>query len=66
MIFAAGIATELADGKDIPAVYGLGEAGLFDEFFFLEQFEFNNLFAGLDPKSKDRESPVPFMTIIYI
>ena len=29
----AGIAKDLADGKDIPEVYGLGEAGLFDEFF---------------------------------
>ena len=30
----AGIAKELAEGKDIPEVYGLGEAGLFDEFFY--------------------------------
>jgi len=22
------------DGQDIPEVYGLGEAGLFDEFFY--------------------------------
>jgi len=28
----AGIAKELAGGKDIPKIYGLGEAGLFDEF----------------------------------
>ena len=35
----AGIAKDLADGKDISEVYSLGEAGLFDEFFyFLEQF----------------------------
>lgn len=62
-----GIASDLADGQDIPEVYGLGEAGLFDEFFyFLESFGFNKLFAGLDPKSKKRESPVPFMAIIYI
>ena len=34
----AGIAKDLAEGKDISEVYGLGEAGLFDEFFyFLEQ-----------------------------
>ena len=25
-----------ADGDDIPEVYGLGEAGLFDEFFYLQ------------------------------
>ncbi len=63
----AGIASDLAAGKDIPEVYGLGEAGLFDEFFyFLESFGFHALLAGLDPKSKKRESPVPFMAIIYI
>ena len=63
----AGIARELADGKDIPEVYGLGEAGLFDEFFyFLDHFGFKDLFLGLDPKSKERESPVPFNAIIYI
>jgi len=28
----AGIANDLAEGKDIPEVYGLGEAGLFDEW----------------------------------
>lgn len=63
----AGIARELADGEDIPEVYGLGEAGLFDEFFyFLEHFGFKDLFMGLDPKSKERESSVPFIAIIYI
>ena len=63
----AGIANDLADGKDIPEVYGLGEAGLFDEFFyFLEHFGIVNLFAGLDPKSKERKSSVPFMAVIYI
>jgi hypothetical protein len=63
----AGIAKNLADGKDIPEVYGLGEAGLFDEFFcFLDQFGFKDLFMGLDPKSKKRESKVPFMAVIYI
>ncbi len=63
----AGIARELADGEDIPEVYGLGEAGLFDEFFcFLEQFGFKELFARLDPKSKKRESTVSFTAIIYI
>jgi len=60
----ASIASDLAEGKDIPEVYGLGEAGLFDEFFyFLEFFGFNDLLAGLDPKSKKRESPMPFMAI---
>jgi hypothetical protein len=63
----AGIAKNLADGKDIPEVYGLGEAGLFDEFFcFLDQFGFKDLFMGLDPRSKKRESKVPFMAVIFI
>ncbi|MEA2102304.1 MAG: hypothetical protein U9P80_06990 [Thermodesulfobacteriota bacterium] len=30
----AGITKELAEGKDIQEVYGLGEVSLFDEFFF--------------------------------
>lgn len=63
----SGIAQDLADGKDIPEVYGLGEAGLFDEFFcFLDQFGIQELFMGLDPKSKKRESGVPFSAVILI
>ena len=63
----AGIARELAEGDDIPEVYGLGEAGLFDEFFyFLDHFGFKDLFLGLEPKSKKRKSPVNFNAIIYI
>jgi len=30
----SGIAKDLAEGKDISEVYGLGEAALFDEFFY--------------------------------
>ncbi|NIA31857.1 MAG: transposase [Actinobacteria bacterium] len=63
----AGIAKELAEGKDIPEVYGLGEAGLFDEFFyFLDRFGFTSLFTRLEPKAKKRNSPVPFMRIIFV
>jgi len=63
----AGIAQELANGDDIPEVYGLGEAALFDEFFyFLDHFGFKDLFMGLDPKTKKRQSPVAFTAIIYI
>jgi len=63
----AGIAKNLADGKDIQEVYGLGEAGLFDEFFcFLDEFGFKDLFLGLDPDSKKRKSKVPFMAVIFI
>jgi len=36
-----GLAKDLAEGKDIPEVYGLGEAGLFDNFFyFLDKLNF--------------------------
>ena len=43
----AGIARELADGNDIPEVYGLGEAGLFDEFFYFpDHFGFKDLLHG--------------------
>ncbi len=63
----SGIAQDLADGKDIPEVYGLGEASLFDEFFhFLEHFGFKDLLVGIDPKSKKRNSKVPFAPIILI
>jgi len=63
----AGIAKNLADGNDIPEVYGLGEAGLFDEFFcFLDEFGFKDLFMGIEPISKKRKSKVPFMAVIFI
>jgi len=63
----AGIAKDLADGKDISEVYGLGEAGLFDEFFyFLEQFGIMDLFVKLDPKITKRESNVKFPSVILI
>ncbi len=63
----AGIAANLAAGEDIPEVYGLGEAGLFDEFFcFLATFGFDKLLEKLDPKDKKRKSKVPFIGVIYI
>jgi hypothetical protein len=63
----AGIAKDLADGNDISEVYGLGEAGLFDEFFyFLEQFGIMELFNKLDPKITIRESNVKFPAVILI
>lgn len=63
----AGIAKDLADGKDISEVYGLGEAGLFDEFFyFLEQFGIMELFIKLDPKITKRQSNVKFPAVILI
>lgn len=63
----AGIAKDLADGKDISEVYGLGEAGLFDEFFyFLQQFRIMDLFMKLDPQITQRESNVKFPAVILI
>jgi hypothetical protein len=63
----AGIAKDLAEGKDISEVYGLGEAGLFDEFFyFLDQFGIMELFTKLDPKITKRESSVKFPAVILI
>jgi len=63
----AGIAKDLAEGKDISEVYGVGEAGLFDEFFyFLEQFKILDLFFKLDPNSSQRQSNVHFPAVILI
>jgi len=63
----AGIAKDLADGKDIAEVYGLGEVGLFDEFFyFLDQFGIMDLLTRLDPKITKRESNVKFPAVILI
>jgi hypothetical protein len=63
----AGIGKDLADGKDISEVYGLGEAGLFDEFFyFLDHFGFKSLFMSLDPMNRERCSNVNFPAVIFI
>jgi len=63
----AGIAKNLADGQDIPEVYGLGEAGLFDEFFcFLDEFGIKDLFMGIEPIYKKRKCKVPFIAVIFI
>jgi hypothetical protein len=63
----AGIAQNLADGQDIPEVYGLGEAGLFDEFFcFLEELGITKHFEKMDPKCQKRQCGVSFLSIIMI
>jgi Transposase DDE domain len=63
----AGIAKDLAEGKDICEVYGLGEAGLFDEFFyFLDQFGIMDLFLRLDPQHTQRTSNITFPAVILI
>jgi hypothetical protein len=62
-----GISQELAAGNDISEVYGLGEAGLFDEFFyFLDTFGIMQLFLKLDPKTQQRQSNVKFPAVILI
>lgn len=63
----AGIAKDLAEGKEISEVYGLGEAGLFDEYFyFLEELGVMDLFMGLDPQKSQRTSNVKFPAVILI
>ena len=63
----AGIATSLAEGKDIQEIYGLGEAALFDEFFcFLDVFGIKDLAMKLKPKIKKRETDINFLTVFYI
>ncbi len=62
-----GIAQDLAEGNDISEVYGLGEAGLFDEFFyFLEELGFMGSFLQLDPGNTQRTSNVKFPAVILI
>jgi hypothetical protein len=62
-----GITRDLSQGKDIPEVYGLGEAGLFDEFFcFLDEFKISDLFSLLMPPPKKRGSNVIFSTVLLI
>jgi len=63
----AGIAKEMADGKEIEEIYGLGEAALFDEFFcFLSHFGIADLALKLKPKIKKRETDINFLTVFFI
>lgn len=65
----AGITVDLASGKDVPEVYGLSEAGFFDEFFyFLEELGFMAFFMGLDPKVSSRPTTIriPAVILIYL
>lgn len=63
----AGVASELAEGRDVHEIYGLGEAGLFDEFFyFLDEFGIKDLFNKLKPRRRGRESPISFHAVILI
>jgi len=61
------ITKKLADGENISEVYGLGESGLFDEFFyFLHELGISKLFKDLDPKCKKRTSNVKFESVLLI
>lgn len=63
----AGIAKDLAEGKEIEEIYGLGEAALFDEFFcFLSHFGIADLALKLKPKIKKRETDINFLTVFFI
>lgn len=63
----AGIAKDMADGKDIEEIYGLGDAALFDEFFsFLSHFGITDLALKLKPKIKKRETETNFRTVFSI
>jgi len=63
----SGIAQDLASGKDIAEVYGLGEAGLFDEFFyFLDSLKISPMLEQLDPQLKQRSSNVTFHAVLLI
>lgn len=61
-----GITKNMAEGKDIQEVYGLGEAGLFDEFFyFMDEHGISDLFGMLEPK-RERSSNVSFHAALLI
>ncbi len=64
----AGIASDLASGKDIQEIYGLGEAGLFDEFFyFLRAIGVMPLLEALAPKDlRKRASNIKFPAVILV
>ena len=64
----AGIAEELANEQEIHEIYGLGDAGLFDEFFcFLRELGIMKVLEQLAPRRhRKRQSPVPFSAVMLI
>lgn len=63
----AGIARELAEGKDVSEVYHMSDAGFFDEFFFfLGELGFMESFFGLNPNVSSRPTTVRFQAVILI
>ena len=64
----AGIADKLANEQEVDEIYGLGDAGLFDEFFhFLRELGIMKILEQLAPKRhRKRQSPVPFSAVMLI
>ena len=63
----AGLARDLADGKDIGEIYPLGDATLVDEFlFFLEKIGITALLPALDPHRTQRATNVCFLSALLI
>ena len=64
----AGIAKKLANEQEIHEIYGLGDAGLFDEFFcFLQELGIMKVLEQLAPRRhRKRQSPVSFTAVILI
>ena len=64
----AGIAEKLAGEDEIHEIYGLGDAGLFDEFFcFLRELDIMRHLERLAPRRhRKRESSVPFSAVLLI
>ena len=64
----AGIADKLANEQEVDEIYGLGDAGLFDEFFhFLREFGIMKILEQLAPRRhRKRQIPIPFSAIMLI
>ena len=62
----AGIAEKLANEQEVDEIYGLGDAGLFDEFFhFLRELGIMKVLEQLSPRRNlKRQSSVPFSAIM--
>ena len=64
----AGIAKKLANEQTVDEIYGLGDAGLFDEFFcFLRELGIMKVLEQLSPRRhRKRQSSVPFSAVMLI
>lgn len=64
----AGIADELANEQEVQEIFGLDDAGLFDEFFcFLRELDIMKILEQLVPRGhRKRQSPVPFSAVMLI